>query len=102
MLCKVTILAPYVQIQEKNCKFAIMKIFSSLESTVLMGLCVTAIPGWAQKSETTTAAKPNIIYIMCDDMGYGDLGCYGQKYISTPHIDNMASEGMRFTQAMIW
>nr|WP_289823357.1 arylsulfatase [Muribaculum intestinale] len=76
-----------------------MKIFSSLESTVLMGLCVTAIPGWAQKSETTTAAKPNIIYIMCDDMGYGDLGCYGQKYISTPHIDNMASEGMRFTQA---
>lgn len=42
---------------------------------------------------------PNIIYIMCDDMGYGDLGCYGQPYISTPHIDNMAREGMRFTQA---
>ena len=43
--------------------------------------------------------RPNIIYIMCDDMGYGDLGCYGQQYISTPFIDNMASEGMRFTQA---
>ncbi len=43
--------------------------------------------------------KPNIIYIMCDDMGYGDLGCYGQKYIATPHLDRMASEGMRFTQA---
>lgn len=43
--------------------------------------------------------KPNIIYIMCDDMGYGDLGCYGQPYISTPNIDRMASEGMRFTQA---
>ena len=42
---------------------------------------------------------PNIIYIMCDDMGYGDLGCYGQKFISTPCIDRMASEGMRFTQA---
>ena len=41
----------------------------------------------------------NIIYIMCDDMGYGDLGCYGQKYISTPCIDRMAEEGMRFTQA---
>lgn len=43
--------------------------------------------------------KPNIIFILCDDMGYGDLGCYGQKYISTPNIDRMAQEGMRFTQA---
>lgn len=43
--------------------------------------------------------QPNIIYIMCDDMGYGDLACYGQKHISTPNIDKMAQEGMRFTQA---
>lgn len=43
--------------------------------------------------------NPNIIFILCDDMGYGDLGCYGQKYISTPNIDRMAQEGMRFTQA---
>ena len=43
--------------------------------------------------------KPNIIFILCDDMGYGDLGCYGQKYIQTPCIDQMAEEGMRFTQA---
>ncbi len=43
--------------------------------------------------------KPNIIYIMCDDMGYGDLACYGQKYISTPNLDRMAQQGMRFTQA---
>lgn len=43
--------------------------------------------------------RPNIIYIMCDDMGYGDLGCYGQKLISTPNLDRMAREGMRFTQA---
>ena len=45
------------------------------------------------------AQKPNIIYIMCDDMGYADLGCYGQQYISTPNLDRMAAEGMRFTQA---
>ena len=44
-------------------------------------------------------SRPNILYIMCDDMGYGDLGCYGHKYIQTPNIDRMAQEGMRFTQA---
>ncbi|MGB7343815.1 MAG: arylsulfatase [Pirellulaceae bacterium] len=43
------------------------------------------------------AEKPNIIYIMCDDLGYGDLGCYGQKVIQTPNLDQLAAEGMRFT-----
>lgn len=43
--------------------------------------------------------RPNIIFIMADDLGYGDLGCYGQKLISTPNIDRLAAEGMRFTQA---
>jgi arylsulfatase A-like enzyme len=42
--------------------------------------------------------RPNIIFIMADDLGYGDLGCYGQKSISTPNIDQMAAEGTRFTQ----
>jgi len=41
--------------------------------------------------------KPNIIYIMVDDLGYGDLGCYGQKRIRTPHIDRLAAEGMKLT-----
>ena len=44
-------------------------------------------------------AQPNILFILCDDMGYGDLACYGQPFIRTPHIDAMANEGMRFTQA---
>lgn len=42
--------------------------------------------------------KPNIIYIYADDLGYGELGCYGQTKIQTPNIDRLAKEGMRFTQ----
>ncbi|RKY06056.1 MAG: N-acetylgalactosamine-6-sulfatase, partial [Planctomycetota bacterium] len=45
----------------------------------------------------SSAARPNIIFIMADDMGYADLGCYGQKHIQTPNIDRLAEEGTRFT-----
>jgi arylsulfatase A-like enzyme len=44
------------------------------------------------------ARTPNVIFILADDLGYGDLGCYGQKAIKTPNLDKMAAEGMRFTQ----
>lgn len=43
------------------------------------------------------ADKPNLVFILADDLGYGDLGCYGQKEIRTPRLDQMAAEGMRFT-----
>jgi arylsulfatase A-like enzyme len=48
---------------------------------------------------SSLTAQPNIVFIMADDLGYGDLGCYGQKKILTPNIDALAGEGMRFTQA---
>ncbi len=44
------------------------------------------------------STPPNIIYILADDLGYGDLSCYGQRSFQTPHLDRMAREGMRFTQ----
>lgn len=61
------------------------------------GLFATACATNAQAADKDP--KPNIIFILCDDMGYGDLGCYGQKYIHTPNLDRMAAEGMLFTQA---
>ncbi|MDA8958695.1 sulfatase-like hydrolase/transferase, partial [bacterium] len=41
--------------------------------------------------------KPNIVFILADDLGYGELGCYGQKKIRTPNIDQLASQGIKFT-----
>lgn len=45
-----------------------------------------------------TEKLPNVVYILTDDLGYGDLSCYGQQKLRTPHIDRLANEGMRFTQ----
>jgi len=57
-------------------------------------LGAAALPGqaWGQ-----AARKPNLVFILADDLGYGDLGCYGQKMIRTPCLDQMAAEGVRFT-----
>ncbi len=52
----------------------------------------------AVASTTPPGAKPNIVLIVADDLGYGELGCYGQRLIHTPNIDKMAEEGVRFTQ----
>src|SRR3954463_12146812 len=44
-----------------------------------------------------SSRRPNILFILADDLGYGDVGCYGQKQIQTPNIDRLAKEGLRFT-----
>lgn len=64
-------------------------------------LCLSLVGHFACKPKTVAdpdPGKPNIIYILADDLGYGDLGVYGQQIIKTPYLDQMAREGMRFTQ----
>ena len=72
-------------------------------SRLLPLLALLLIPAGLSAAENPRLAKlldrkPNIIFILADDLGYGDLGCYGQKKFKTPNIDRLAAEGMRFTQ----
>lgn len=65
---------------------------------VICLLVVVLVPIAPFAGAAQPAAKPNVVYIMCDDLGYGDVGPYGQKRIKTPNVDKLAAEGMRFTQ----
>lgn len=66
-----------------------------LRSLVLaLTACLALIPAAVFAAE---ADKPNVIFIYADDLGYGDLGCFGQKTIQTPNLDQMASDGMKLT-----
>lgn len=57
-----------------------------------------ATVGRAQRPRSGHIDKPNIIFILADDLGYGDVSCYGQKRFATPNIDRLAAEGLRWTQ----
>ena len=63
----------------------------------LLSLTCVAAVCWPVAADSPK--PPNIVLILADDLGYGDLGCYGQKKIKTPHLDRLATEGIRFTQA---
>ncbi len=68
-------------------------------SITLTALFMLAIPVNTKLFARQYTDQPNIIFIMADDLGYGDLGCYGQQLIRTPNIDQLAAGGMRLTQA---
>ena len=67
-----------------------------------LALIVAAISSssiYAGEAAKQTSGRPNIIYILADDLGWGDLGCYGQKTLRTPNLDRLATEGMRLNRA---
>ena len=70
-----------------------MKGLSTFSITALLVLSLSSIASGSSRKDS----PPNIIFVFADDMGFGDLGCYGNPKIRTPHLDKMASEGILFT-----
>lgn len=75
-----------------------------MKSTIVLGIGATLLAscsGNKQKTEekVTQQQKPNVIFLIADDIGYGDLSCYGEKTIHTPNVEKLASRGIRFTDA---
>jgi len=60
---------------------------------------VILVPGFFASTHAAEAKRPNLVFILVDDLGWADVGCYGSKYHSTPNIDRLASQGIRFTDA---
>ena len=72
-----------------------LRVWTAL--SLMLG-CLPALAVDAEDSPTRSGAPPNVIFILADDLGYGDLGSYGQQQIETPRLDRLAREGLRFTQ----
>lgn len=60
-------------------------------------VCGLSVAEPARGAETAASSRPNIVVVLCDDLGYGDLSCYGHPVIKTPNLDRLASSGIRFT-----
>lgn len=73
--------------------------YAGISLLASLAACTSATAETVQKNSTQAPKKPNVIVILADDLGYGDLKCYGAKNVETPHVDKLASEGIRFTNA---
>ena len=73
--------------------------YAGISLLASLAACNSATAETVQKNSPQAPQKPNVIVILADDLGYGDLKCYGAKNVETPHVDKLASEGIRFTNA---
>lgn len=67
-------------------------------ATLLAGICLTPVLA-KQAAKNNSQSKPNVVIIVIDDMGWKQLGCYGSKFYQSPNIDQLAENGVRFTNA---
>lgn len=85
---QVRFFSPFTQFSSKACNMRL------LLGIVLFAATAT---GCASRQTASAPDQPNIVFILADDLGYGDLSCYGQRHFSTPALDRLAAEGIQFT-----
>ncbi len=87
-----------MQIHRRSAGIRILIASSWLWAVAVQGVAEAHLSSVSDSSSARQDNPPNIVLFVADDLGYGELGCYGQKWIKTPHIDKIAERGIRFTQ----
>ena len=82
-----------------NKRLHYLRLMKNILCTLLLAVFALAQTATAEKTDDQTL--PHVLLIFADDLGYGDIGCYGATKLKTPHIDRLAEEGMRFTNAYV-